>query len=237
MISVDVPGVTVTIPVVSSCEYTASGTVTLFGRVIKMPAASRGTYSISISFDGDDTYYASDKTANVKVLPSIIKYNDVSVYYGNLIKYKVRVKGPDGRYASGVIVTIKVNGQTYNVKTDKNGFATKLFKFKVGSYNVITTFNGDKVLNKLTFKPTLIAKNIIKKKANVIKFSVKVVNKYGKAVNGKYVVFKIKGKVYKAKTNKLGVATANIKNLNVGKFIITSSYGGCTVKNILTVKK
>ena len=219
---------------IGSKTYTASSDS---NGVIKMPAASRGTYSISISFGGDDTYYASSKTTNVKVLPSIIKYNDVSVYYGNLIKYKVRVKGPDGRYASGVIVTIKVNGQTYNVKTDKNGFATKLFKFKVGSYNVITTFNGDKVLNKLTFKPTLIAKNIINKKASVIKFSVKVVNKYGKAVNGKYVVFKIKGKVYKAKTNKLGVATANIKNLNVGKFIITSSYGGCTIKNILTVKK
>ena len=49
--------------------------------------------------------------------------------------------------------------------------------------------------------------------------------------------FKIKGKKYTAKTNKKGVATVTIKNLKVGKYRIASSYGGCTIKNIIKIKK
>ena len=49
--------------------------------------------------------------------------------------------------------------------------------------------------------------------------------------------FKIKGKKYTAKTNKKGVATASIKNLKVGKYSISSSYGGCTIKNTIKIKK
>ena len=49
---------------------------------------------------------------------------------------------------------------------------------------------------------------------------------------------KIKGKkAVTAKTNNKGVATASIRNLNVGKFSITSSYGGCTIKNSIQIKK
>ena len=91
-------------------------------------------------------------------------------------------------------MTVKVNGKTYKIKTDNNGYATQALKLKSGSYTITAEFNGDKVSNKITFKPTLTAKNIVKKKAKKIKFSVKVVNKNGKAVKNKKVTFKIKGK-------------------------------------------
>ena len=204
---------------------------------VLMPAVLRGTYSVTVTFNGDDDYYDSAKTSNVNV-PALISQNkDTTVYYGNTIQYKIRVKGSDGTYSAGNTVTIKVNGQTYKVSTDKNGYATKALKLKAGSYTITAEFNGDKVSNKLTFKPTLTAKNIVKKKAKKIKFSVKVVNKNGKAVKKKKVTFKIKGKKYKAKTNKKGVATASIKNLKVGKYTITSTYGGCTIKNTIKIKK
>ena len=204
---------------------------------VTMPALSKGTYDATFSFDGDEQYYDSKNSAKITVLPSLFENKDYSVYYGNTINYKVRVKGSDGKYDAGNIVTIKVNGQTFKVQTDKNGYATKTLKLKVGSYTITSEFNGDKVSNKITFKPTLIAKNIVKKKAKKIKFSVKVVDKNGKAVKKKKVTFKIKGKKYTAKTNKKGVATATIKNLKAGKFTITSSYGGCYIKNTIKIKK
>ena len=204
---------------------------------IKLPVISKGGYSVSVSFAGDAQYYDSKNTAKITVLPSIVESRSYSVYYGNTISYKVRVKGSDGSYGAGNVVTIKVNSQTYKVQTDKNGYATKALKLKAGTYTITAEFNGDKVSNKLTFKPTLTAKNIVKKKAKKIKFSVKVVDKNGKAVKKKKVTFKIKGKKYTAKTNKKGVATASIKNLKVGKFTITSSYGGCTIKNTIKIKK
>jgi hypothetical protein len=63
------------------------------------------------------------------------------------------------------------------------------------------------------------------------------VNKNGKILKKKKVTFKIKGKKYKVKTNKKGIATVTLKNLKVGKYTITSSYGGCTIKNTIKIKK
>ena len=220
--------------VIGSNKYSV---VTDSNGVVAMPSMSRGSYSVSLTFDGDDDYYDSKNTAKINVLPSILENKNYSVYYGNTIKYKVRVKGSDGKYSAGNWVTVKVNGKTYKIKTDNNGYATQALKLKSGSYTITAEFNGDKVSNKITFKPTLTAKNIVKKKAKKIKFSVKVVNKNGKAVKNKKVAFKIKGKKYTAKTNKKGVATVSIKNLKVGKFTITSSYGGCTIKNTIKIKK
>ena len=211
--------------------------VTNSNGAVTIPILSKGNHVVSISYGGNEQYYDSKCSGKITVLPSLYQNKDVSVYYGNTIQYKVRVKGSDGKYGAGNVVTIKVKGKTYHVKTDKNGYATQSVKLKAGSYTITSEFNGDRAVNKLTFKPTLTAKNIVKKKAKKIKFSVKVVDKNGKAVKNKKVSFKIKGKKYTAKTNKKGVATASIKNLKVGKFTITSSYGGCTIKNTIKIKK
>jgi hypothetical protein len=205
---------------------------------VEMPSFARGTYSVSISFGGDEYYYPSSVSNKVTVLPSIIENKNYNVYYGNTIKYKVRIIGSDGKAVGAKkVVVIKVDGKSYSVSTDKNGYATKALKLKTGSYTITAEYNGDKVSNKITVKPILTAKNIVKKKAKTIKFSAKLVDKNGKALKNKKITFKIKGKTYKAKTNKKGVATASIKNLKVGKFTITSSYGGCTIKNTIKIKK
>jgi uncharacterized protein YfaP (DUF2135 family) len=205
---------------------------------ITVPTLSRGSYSVSVSFSGDEEYYSSKNTAKVTVKPAIIGNKDYSVFYGSTVKYTVRIMGSDGKFVgAGKVVTIKVNGQTYKVSTDANGYATKSLKFKSGSYTITSEYNGDKISNKITFKPTLTAKNIVKKKSKKIKFSAKLVDKNGKVLKKKKVTFKIKGKKYTAKTNKKGVATVTIQNLKVGKFKITSSYGGCSITNKITIKK
>jgi hypothetical protein len=50
------------------------------------------------------------------------------------------------------------------------------------------------------------------------------------------VTFKVKGKKYKAKTNKKGVATLKLKNLKVGKYVVNTSCGKSSVKNTIKIK-
>ena len=137
----------------------------------------------------------------------------------------------------GKSVVFTINGKSKSVSTDASGYAAYSIKLSAGKYTLSIKCDGREVSNKITFKPTLTAKNIVKKKAKTTKFTVKLVDKKGKILKNKKVTFKISGKKYTAKTNKKGIATASIKNLKVGKFTITSSYGGCTIKNTIQIKK
>ena len=84
-------------------------------------------------------------------------------------------------------------------------------------------------------KPTVITKNITKKKANTIKFTAKLVNSKGTILKYKYIKFKFKSKTYKRKTNSKGIATLSLKHLKKGKYAIYSTYGKLTVKNTIKV--
>ena len=160
------------------------------------------------------------------------------MYFSDGAFYKVRVVGIDGKIVgSGVIVKIKVNGKTYKIKTNKYGYALFKINFKPGKYIITAEYNSYKVSNKINVKALLTAKNISKKKSKKIKFSSKLVNNKGKALNGKKITFKFKGKIYKAKTNKKGIATITIKNLKVGKYTITSIWNKFAIKNTIRIKK
>jgi hypothetical protein len=206
------------------------------GEVI-FPATGNGVQTITVSSAKDSNYDATSKTSQATVVVPIVENKNANVYFGNTVQYKIRVADKDGNYLkANTPVTIKVNGKNVPLKSDANGYVSYSVK-KVGTYTITAEYNGYKVSNKIVIKPTLTAKNIAKKKAKKIKFTVKVVDKKGKAVKGKKVTFKVKGKKYTAKTNKKGVATVTLKKLKVGKYTITSSYGGCTIKNTIKIKK
>ncbi len=130
-----------------------------------------------------------------------------------------------------------ISGKTYQVKTDANGYASLNINLSPKTYTITATYKGFKVSNKVTIKPTIITKNISKKKAATVKFTAKVVNSNGKVVKNKKVTFKVKSKTYKVKTSTKGIATLSLKNLKVGKYVVYSSYGGLKVKNTITIKK
>ncbi len=206
---------------------------------IKLPInIAKGSYSVNILSVGEGQYGEASVSSKISVLSIITGNKDYSVYYGNAIKYKVRIFDSQGKPVSkGKSVVFTINGKSKTVKTDSSGYATYSIKLGVGKYTLSIKYNGHAVSNKITFKSTLSAKNLVKKKAKTIKFSVKLVNKNGKILKNKKITFKIKGKKYIAKTNNKGVATVSIKNLSVGKFTIASSYGGCTIKNTIQIKK
>ncbi|WP_296883615.1 right-handed parallel beta-helix repeat-containing protein [uncultured Methanobrevibacter sp.] len=199
-----------------------------------------GSHVITSEVASSDYYNGANSSSTLQVIEKItITGNKAySVYYGNTVTYKVRIVSTDTKNPIvGKAVTFKIKDKTKTVNTDSNGYASYSVKLPAGSYTITATCENKQVSNKITFKPTVIAKNLSKKKAKTIKYTVKVVDKKGKVVKNKKVTFKVKNKKYTAKTNKKGIATLTLKNFKVGKYLIYSTYSRCTVKTTLTVKK
>ena len=78
-------------------------------------------------------------------------------------------------------------------------------------------------------------KNISSTYGKKAKFSVKVLNNEGKAINHTLVTFKISGKTYNRYTNASGIAYVYL-NLNAGKYAIKYNASGISGKNYCTVK-
>ena len=202
-------------------------------------SVTEGDYAVTAEVSGVKNYNDASTTSKLTVLKkvSITGAKSYSVYYGNTVTYKVYILDNDKKPVANQVVTFKINGKTKNVKTNSKGYASYSVKLKTGTYTITATCNGIKVSKEITFKPTVIAKNLNKKKAKKIKYTAKLVNNKGKILKNKKITFKVKGKKYTAKTNKKGIATITLKNLKVGKYAITATYGGCTVKKTINIKK
>ena len=159
------------------------------------------------------------------------------MYYGAGKYYSVRVCDDNGKYVSGLDVTFKINGQNHVVKTDSNGYASLKINLKPGTYKITAEYKGFKVSNKIVVKTILITKNIKVKKSKTINFKAKLLKSNGKKLKNKVVKFKFKGKIYKIKTNKKGLAILKLKNpYKAGKYIIYTKYGKLKNKNKIIIK-
>ena len=194
-----------------------------------------GSYSVAV----ENLQTGEIKTQTIQVVSRLSGNANVVMYYGAGKSYTVRAYDDYGNPAgAGEIVTFNVAGKNYNVQTGNQGYASFKITLKAGSYQITATYNGFKVSNKITVKPTLITKDIKVKKGKKIKYQAKLLNTNGKALKGKKITFKIKGKTYKAKTNNKGIAKITIKkSLKPGKYKITVKYGKVTSTSKITVKK
>ncbi len=206
-----------------------------------------GISRVNIDLDaGTYTIVATNPVTGEKATNTLFVFNylmenkDLTKYFRGAQSYKVRAYGDNGKpVGAGEIVKIKVNGKTYDVKTDKDGYATLKINLNPGKYTIKATYKKYTVTNKIKVKSTLITKNVSKKKSKKIKYSAKVLSTKGNPLKGKKVTFKFKGKKYTAKTNKKGIATITIKasKLKVGKYKIYTSYGKLKMKNTIKIKK
>ncbi len=198
-----------------------------------------GNVTMKADRDGFVQLSFSKGKLEVKIVPKtkIVSKNLVK-YYKQSKQFKVRVYGADGKPAVGKFVNFTIGKHTYKVRTDKKGYATLKINMKPGKYTVIVKFEDVKVKNKITVKTTLITKNKSKKVKKSAKFKIKVLNSKGKAYKNQLVKVKFKGKTYKLKTNKKGIAIFKIpKKLKVGKYKIKTTYKGLTNSNRITVRK
>ena len=201
-----------------------------------------GTYAITIT--ALDCGKTVTKTLNV--VKRFTDNKNVVKYYNSNFNYKFRVIGDDGNaVGQGVIVSVKIGKKTYNLKTDSNGYITiKLTKAYVPkTYTLTATYKGYTIKNTIKVKQVLSAKNLkVKKSAKKLVLTAKL--KQGKkALKNKKIIFKFKGKKYKAKTNKKGIAKVTIKKniikkLKVGKkYKFAVTYLKDTIKRNVKVKR
>ena len=237
-LTVTVDGVNYTAPLVNG-----SATVTV-------PKLAPGDHNITVTYTGDDKYSGISKTSKYSVKEPVVKITenkDVTMLYTAKTPYKVLVTVDGKAVGAGEVVKMTFNGKTYDVKTDKNGYATLKLpdaKPKKAKYTITAEYKGVKVSNKVKVNSIIKAKNKkVKKskKVNKIKVTLKKVN--GKAIAKKTLKLKLKGKTVKAKTNKKGVATFKVKKnvlkkLKVGKkYKYTVTFGKDKATKKLTIKK
>ena len=186
---------------------------------------------------------AEYKLTNLTIVKRIAGNKDVSIFFADGSNYKVRIIGDDGKYVgAGEIVKMNVGGKTYSVKTDKNGYANLKLSLKVKKHTITVTYKGFTTKNKVTVKSVVkpVKKTVkVKKTAKRLKIKVKIKGK--KVLKKKRVYQKLKGKTYKAKTNKRGIATFKvpkkvINKLKKGKkyravFTYKAKANGKTIKN------
>ena len=204
------------------------------GEAILNVKLSVGTYNVVV-----DNPLTGDSNSNtLKISKRITGNANINMFYLANKYYKVRVFDDDGKAVGAVqIVKMTIGGKKYNVKTDKNGYASFKITLKPKTYTITATYKGVKVSNKVVVKPVLTAKNISKKMSKIVKFSAKLVNTNGKALKGKTLIFKFKGKTYRVSTNAKGIATVSLKDLKVGNYKIVTKYGKTTLTNTIKIKK
>lgn len=234
---------------ITSTNGNVDKNISTFGDVIKF--SSNGKKGIITASLANAQY-----SVEIKCVPRISTSDLVMDYLG--ANYRIQVFDEDGNPAVGETVKITVNGITYVEKIDKDGYATLPIRLMPKTYAITSTFKGTTVTKTLKVKNTLKAKKSFTVKKTAKKLVLKATLKWsnGKAIAGKKVSFKFKGKIFTVKTNKKGIAKItfsvkmvsnklvkltfkkNVVKLSLGKtYKMVVRYKNETAKSKLVVKK
>ena len=213
---------------------------------VTIPKLAPGSHKVTVAYSGDSKYASSNAYTmlNIKDNTKIIASN-LAMMYNDGSKYSVTVYDADGKLASGVEVTFKVDGKKIgSAKTDSKGVASLKITQVPKTYKISATALGKTVTKKLTVKQILTLKKVtVKKSAKKLVLTATLKKVKGKFLKSKKITFKFNGKTFKAKTDKKGVAKVTIKSsvlkkLKVGKKVTYSAtYVKDTVKKSVKVKK
>ena len=210
-----------------------------------LKALNIGNNDLIVKFDGNDMYSSSRALAKLTIVKDNAKITAnkktyVINYGGN---YYVTLKDSKGNAIAGEKVTFTLNGKyigtavTSSAGVAKFKLSAKILKAaKAGTKNLIIRFNG-KYFNSIskTVKVTIkkektkivAKKKTFKRALKTKKYSIKLKNSKGKVLKKTRVYLKVKGKTFKAKTNRKGKATFKIKNLKKkGKFRAKITFKG-----------
>ena len=196
-----------------------------------------GTYNVVTTYAGSGTYEKQSVKSTITV-KSTIKCSDFSKYYKNTASYYSTFYDKKGKLLKETSVKFKLNSKTYTVKTSKKGVGKLTVDLKPGKYSVssINSQTSETITKTITIKTVLQTKDLTMKENDGTKFSVKVLNSYGKASPNKKVTLKVNGQTYTPKTDKNGVASIPL-DFDAGKYSITTEYDGLKNTNQITINK
>ena len=196
-----------------------------------------GVYDVTVT----NPATGENVTKKVTIVKRLLQNKDLTKDFEGPQAYRVLAIGDDGNaVGAGVVVAIKVNGVTYKIKTDKNGYATLPIHLNPKSYVITATYHKTTVSNKIVVKQTMKlikpAATVQKGKALVLAVTLKWSN--GKAIAGKVIKFEFYKKTYQAKTDSKGIAKVTIpakvtQGLKKGA---TYLFSAMYIKNILKGK-
>ena len=207
-----------------------------YGYVYLKNTLSEGVFKVT--FENPST--GEKLTKNITIVKRITGNKDISIDYSYSGTYKIRLYADNGQVVgSGEKAVISINGKSTTVKSDKNGYVTfKISSLLPKTYTITAKYKNVKVSNKIVIKQILKAKNMIYKRYKVKKYTATLKTSSGIAIKNKKVTFKINGKIYNGKTNKKGIVTVNIKNLNkIGKHKISINYLKTSIIKTITIKR
>ena len=185
-------------------------------------------------------------TRTTTIVKRLLENKDITMDFRDGTYYTVLAIGDDGKpVGEGEFVDIYVNTVHYSCRTDKDGYARLQINLNPRTYTVTAEYKLTKVSNKLVVKQTLklVKKTVTVKKGKKFVLKAKLKWSNGKAIKGKKIVFKFKGKKYSAKTNSKGIAKVTIKKsvakkLKKGKkYKYSATYVTNIVKGTVKVKK
>lgn len=205
-----------------------------------------GTYTISVSYDGDKNFSNTESNATITV-KTPTKITSLINSVKNNKYYSAKLSTFDGTPVSGKMIDFVIDGLTYTAKTDSNGVAK--LKISVGNggiYNIYSNFVGDNEFTKSSFQTKITVKNPTKiipvtsevKKSNSkrsIKFIFAAAN--GKTLAHKKLKLTINKKSYTAKTDAYGRITFKVKLPNkVKKYNYKLNFAGDSANYKLNYK-
>ena len=205
----------------------------------RIPNLGPGDHLLSVSYSGDDYYHAKSVDLMVHVKNVTIRIYDTVYGWAKSIKYQAKLIDEDGNGIAAKEITFSINGTTIKAYTNSNGLATISLSLNIGTYNIkVSSYYGVSTRKISVVSRFRGNKNISMYYFDGSKYSFKVYGDNGKPVGAnQVVVVKLNKKTYKIKTNKNGVASLAIpKTVKPGKYTITASYKGQTIKNRINVK-
>ena len=106
---------------------------------------NKGTYNVKFSYAGDNYTNPVNFTTKLTIKEAqktSLKVGDKDINYRQGLKslFYVKLTDSKGKVIKNQIVTIKVNGKTYNVKTNKYGNAKIFLNLKKGTYKIKYSF-------------------------------------------------------------------------------------------------
>ena len=205
-----------------------------------------GTNMIRVYYSDveNDIYGYKDATffvEKVDVCPVVLEYDDVIV--GKVSSVNVIL--PDD--ANGTI-ELSISNSTHSIKIVQNANGSeniiKLLDLAQGDYLINATFTSDKyVTNSSVGMISFVNIPVYKLTSSNVAMSYNDGSKYkvlltkdGKTLAGETVKITFNGKTSNVKTDKNGYATLTVSNLP-GKYTVTASYKGQSVKNTIQVKQ
>ena len=195
------------------------------------------TYSVSVTFNGNEEFNKSSTTSSVTVL-STIYGKDIVKVFKNATQYYALFLDGQGNPLVDTTVSFNINGVFYNRTTNESGWAKLNINLLKGLY-VLTAMNpvtGEQSSNLVRVISQIVENtNLVKYYHNDSQFVVRILADDGSyAGAGEQVTFNIHGRIYNRYTDSDGYARLNI-NLGPGDYMVTTYYKDCAEGNHIRV--